>query len=83
MDDIKDDNIIELVPASEDAYEHVSPDAVLLGAMKNLKSCIVVGIDNTDHLYMATSDGDLREAVFLLETVKHKLISGNINDGYN
>ena len=51
---------------SDTTTDDLPPDQVLAAAKSNLKSVIVIGYDNEENLYVASSQGDQREILWLL-----------------
>ena len=75
-DDNEDDN--DNVVEFRDPYMavDVDPDAVLLSAMKELDSCVIMGTTKSGKLYLTSSRMDMREIIFLMETMKIQMLLG-------
>lgn len=59
----------------------ISPNKVLDGAKNKLVSVLVIGFENdTNNLYIASSDGDAERMVFLTELAKKEILFSAIGD---
>ena len=56
----------------------IPPEKVIEGASEErLKSVFIVGWDQDDNLFMASSDGSIGEILHLLEIAKRELLNGD------
>jgi len=69
-----DDNIVFL---DNQTTLDIPPERVINGALEaNLKAVVIVGWDEQDNLYLATSPGSNAESIYLLELAKRGLLDG-------
>lgn len=52
----------------------ISPDSMLEAAIGQLDEVIIVGTDKNGDLYLATSDGSIPNAMFLLKLAEVRLL---------
>ena len=55
----------------------IPPDDVLQGAMGKLRYVLVLGLTEDDEMHTASSDGDLRDALWIATRFIHKLHKGD------
>lgn len=72
---MSDDNVINL---HEETTLDIPPNRVLESAPgENLKNVLVLGFTNDDDVYFASSTGDAKEILYLLEIAKMSLLGGD------
>ena len=54
----------------------LQPDVVLDGAMSKLKTVVIMGYDHDGNEYFASSVADGGDVMWLMERVKHRLLTG-------
>lgn len=56
---------------------NIPPESVLNAAIEqDVKNCVVIGYDKYDELYFASSKGDVKEILYLLESAKIQIMTG-------
>jgi len=58
----------------------IDPNDVLSNAIDQTKQVLVIGNSKDGSLYVAASTADGGELLWLIETFKHKLMSGDFHD---
>lgn len=65
------DNIVYLnIPTTLD----ISPERILEAAKDKLQNVVIIGLDNENELYFASSEADVRSVLFKLEKAKKFLL---------
>ena len=54
----------------------ICPDKVLEAAVGQLETAVVLGWDTEGEVYIASSTGDLKEVLWLIEIAKQKILEG-------
>jgi len=57
----------------------IPPNTVIEYA-KDLKECVVIGVDADDEIYVAGSSGKVRDVIYLLELGKHQMLKISDSD---
>jgi hypothetical protein len=69
----------KVVELNTEFYRELPPQRVLAAASDaDLQAVLVIGLDQDDELYVASSTGDPMENLWLAERFKHKLMTGDL-----
>lgn len=71
----------EVIAFSGHTKLDIEPARVLEAAVAhNLETVLVLGLDSEGGLYAAGSTSDVAAVLYMIETFKHKLLSGNYGE---
>ena len=57
----------------------INPDEVLNGAISKLNQVLILGYDNDNNLYFASSSSDVSKLFYIMEIFKHKILNGDFD----
>lgn len=65
----------EVIDLDIETTAHIPPDKVLSGAIGKLKDVVVIGKNENDEWYFASSQSDIANIVYFCEAMKYELMA--------